>query len=73
MATTAVLFSRLRPPSLAARTSSSRTGYLPTVHQWSLAPFPRAAATGAGLIEGEFLPHATRIARSFDSVNADEA
>ena len=33
MATTAVLFSRLRQPALAARTSSSRTAYLPTEHQ----------------------------------------
>jgi protoheme IX farnesyltransferase len=39
----------------------------------SPAPSARAALTGAGLIEAEFLPHGTRIARGFDSVNADEA
>jgi protoheme IX farnesyltransferase len=33
MAPTAVLFSRLRPPSLAGRPSSSRTAYLPTERQ----------------------------------------
>src|SRR5882762_3086652 len=33
MATTAVLFSRLRPPSLTGRPSSSRTAYLPTERQ----------------------------------------
>ncbi len=33
MAPTAVLFSRLRPPSLTGRPSSSRTAYLPTERQ----------------------------------------
>jgi heme O synthase-like polyprenyltransferase len=33
MTTTAVLFSRLRPPSLAGRTSSSGAAYLPTERQ----------------------------------------
>ena len=50
--------------ALLADSSSNRS---------SPAPSARAALTGAGLIEAEFLPHGTRIARSFDSVNADEA
>ena len=50
--------------ALLADSSSNRS---------SPAPSARAAVTGAGLIEAKFLPHGTRIARSFDSVSADEA